>query len=245
MKEYEVYSDLKVPKNSKIILRLDGRGFHSLSKLLNLEKPYDSNFSDLMVDVSLDIFKEFSPIFSYTFSDEISLILDEIPFNGRIEKLDSVIASFASSSFSFNLNNYFKNANLNKPISFDSRVIPIKDCDIPKYFKWRQDESWRNCVNSYGIWVLKNQFSDKLANEKIKGLKYQEIHDLLFDNGINLNDVDNWKKRGICLYKKDKEVFGFNKKKNKEQSSFRKYIYKDYNIPKFSSKFFNDIDIID
>ena len=43
MKDYEVYSSLKVPKNSKIIVRLDGRSFHKLAKDLNLTKPYDDN----------------------------------------------------------------------------------------------------------------------------------------------------------------------------------------------------------
>ena len=41
MKEYEVYSSLKVPKNSKIIVRLDGRSFHKLADDLDLFKPYD------------------------------------------------------------------------------------------------------------------------------------------------------------------------------------------------------------
>ena len=44
MKDYEVYSSLKVPKNSKLIVRLDGRSFHSLARDLDLEKPYDENF---------------------------------------------------------------------------------------------------------------------------------------------------------------------------------------------------------
>ena len=43
MKEYEIYSDLKTPVGSNIIVRLDGRGFHKLAKDLNLEKPYDLN----------------------------------------------------------------------------------------------------------------------------------------------------------------------------------------------------------
>ena len=45
------------------------------------------------------------------------------------------------------------------PISFDSRVIPISREDIPNYFRWRQDEAWRNCVNAYGIWALKQERS--------------------------------------------------------------------------------------
>ena len=93
MKDYEVYSSLKVPKNSKIIVRLDGRSFHKLAEDLNLVKPYDENFYNVMADVCKDLFKEFSPCFVYTFSDEISLLLDKITFDKRIEKMHSVIAS--------------------------------------------------------------------------------------------------------------------------------------------------------
>ena len=56
MKEYEVYSSLKVPKNSKIIVRLDGRSFHKLAKDLNLVKPYDENFYKVMAKVCEDLF---------------------------------------------------------------------------------------------------------------------------------------------------------------------------------------------
>lgn len=239
MKEYEVYGDLKVPINSKIILRLDGRNFHSLSKKLNLKKPYDENFAKLMVKVSRDLFNEFAPLFIYTFSDEISILLDNIPFNGRIEKINSVIASFATSSFTYNLNKQ-----LTKPLAFDSRIIPIVDGDIPKYFKWRQDESWRNCINAYGIHTLKSKYGNKVANEKIKGLKSKDIHELLFKEGINLNDVDNWKKRGIAIYKKHKKIVGFNKKKNKNQLSYRNFLFTDLEIPLFDENFFKDINII-
>lgn len=90
MKDYEIYSNLKVPKGSNIVLRLDGRKFHTLAKTLNLEKPYDSNFAKLMIEVCKDLFTEFSPKFIYTFSDEINILLSEIPFSNRVEKIDSV-----------------------------------------------------------------------------------------------------------------------------------------------------------
>ena len=73
LKDYEIYSNLKVPKGSNIVLRLDGRKFHTLAKTLNLEKPYDSNFAKLMIEVCKDLFNEFSPKFIYTFSDEINI----------------------------------------------------------------------------------------------------------------------------------------------------------------------------
>lgn len=236
MKEYEVYSDLRVPVNSKIIVRLDGRSFHSFAKKMELEKPYDENFCSVMVNVCKDLFEEFSPLFTYTFSDEISILLDKVPFNGRFEKINSVMASFASSSFTLNYNEDFS-----KPVAFDSRVIPINGSDIYDYFKWRQDEAWRNCVNAYGIHFLKSRYSSSQANEKISGLNLSDIHELLFENGINLNDVDTWKKRGIGVYRKNKEVVGFNKKELKEQISYRSFIHVDYNLPIFSKGFFNEL----
>lgn len=239
MKDFEVYSSLKVPKNSKIIVRLDGRSFHKLAKDLNLVKPYDERFYKVMSEVCRDLFEEFSPLFIYTFSDEISLLLDKVPFDGRVEKINSVIASFTSSSFVMHYDAEFK-----KPPAFDSRIIPISDEDILKYFKWRQDESWRNCVNSHGISHLKSKYSNNEANDKINGMKLNEIHELLFQDGINLNDVETYKKRGIGIYRQYKKVEGFNKKENRNQTSYRSYVYEDWTLPKFSENFFKGIGVV-
>ncbi|MEE0935899.1 MAG: tRNA(His) guanylyltransferase Thg1 family protein [Methanobrevibacter sp.] len=239
MKDFEVYSSLKVPKNSKIIVRLDGRSFHKLARDLNLVKPYDENFYNVISEVCRDLFEEFSAEFVYTFSDEISLLLDNVPFDGRVEKINSVIASFTASSFVMHYDAQFK-----KPPAFDSRIIPINDDDILDYFKWRQDESWRNCVNSHGISYLKTKYSNKDANDKINGMNLSDIHEFLFENGINLNDVETYKKRGIAVYRKNKKVVGFNKKENKNQTSYRSYVYTDWELPIFSEKFFKDIQVI-
>ena len=239
MKEFEVYSSLKVPKNSKIIVRLDGRSFHKLARDLNLAKPYDENFYGVISKVCEDLFEEFSALFAYAFSDEISLLLDNVPFDGRVEKIDSVVASFASSSFVMHYDADFK-----KPPAFDSRIIPLADDDILRYFKWRQDESWRNCINSHAISYMKSKYSNSEANDKIKGMKLSEIHELLFQNGINLNDIETYKKRGIGIYRKNKQVVGFNKKENKNQTSYRSYVYTDWELPKFNEEFFKEIGVI-
>ena len=236
MKEFEVYSSLKVPRNSKIIVRLDGRGFHKLSRDLNLAKPYDEKFYAVISKVCEDLFEEFSAIFVYAFSDEISLLMDKIPFDGRIEKINSVMASFAASSFVINYGVDFK-----KPPSFDSRIIPISDEDVLKYFKWRQDESWKNCIASHGISFLKSKYSNNEANDKINGLNSSEIHELLYQNGINLNDVETYKKRGIAVYRKNKKVEGLNKKENKNQVSYRSYVYIDWDVPIFNEEFFENL----
>ena len=75
-------------------------------------------------------------------------------------------------------------------------------------------------------------------------MKLNEIHELLFQNGINLNDVETYKKRGIGIYRKDKEIVGFNKKENKNQTSYRSYVYTDWELPIFTEDFFKDIGAI-
>ncbi|MCL2116281.1 MAG: guanylyltransferase [Methanobrevibacter sp.] len=261
MKDYETYSNLKVPKSSKIILRLDGRGFHNLSKKLNFKKPYDSHFSKSMVEVAKHIFKEFSPLFIYTFSDEINILLSEIPFSSRIEKLNSVFPSLASSSLTLHLQKNFeiKNQNLddleNKLlnneynldfiVSFDSRVVPLAIEDISSYFKWRQDEAWRNFVNSYGYWTLREDLSKREATEKMRACKSSDIHEFLHSKkGINLNKKPKWQKRGVALYKKKKSIKGFNPITKREESSFRNSLFIDKELGIFDEDFFKNIGII-
>lgn len=246
MKEYESYNNLKVPKGSKIVLRLDGRNFHSLSNNLNLKRPYDNNFIKSMVLTSRDIFKEFSSLFIYTFSDEINILLSEIPFSGRIEKLDSVFPSLASSALTMHLKDNFSNFDKNTSIiSFDSRVIPLaSNDDVVNYFKWRQDESWRNCINSYGYWTLREDLSAKEATKRLKNLKSSDIHQLLFERGINLNNILTYHKRGIGIYKVKKPIKGINPKINKEENSFRNLLFIDRELPIIDKDFFKKIDII-
>ena len=99
-------------------------------------------------------------------------------------------------------------------------------------------------MNSHGISYFKSKYPNNVANEKINGMKLNDIHELLFQNGINLNDVDTYKKRGIGVYRKNKKIVGFNKKENKDQTSYRSYVYIDWKLPKFSEKFFKEIEVI-
>ena len=90
MKEYEIYSDLKTPVGSNIIVRLDGRGFHKLAKDLNLEKPYDLNFSKLMADVCEETELKFIQLLLLLvfqvllFGFQLGAFVSEVQFDGII-----------------------------------------------------------------------------------------------------------------------------------------------------------------
>ena len=241
MKEYEIYSQIKVSPSNIVVLRLDGRGFHKLTSALDLNKPYDETFRDVMINTAKQVLNEFQPYFIYTFSDELNILLKEIPFNARIEKLDSVFASYTTSVFQKELLNIGTDLDELPIISFDSRVIPLTNDTIPKYFKSRQDEAWRNCINGHTYWLLRESMSKKEANDLINGLKSSDMHELMFNKGnINLSQVPNWQKRGIGIYKTLKEIEGFNPKKQLKTTSFRHKIEVDCNLPIFDNNFFKD-----
>jgi tRNA(His) 5'-end guanylyltransferase len=245
MKDCEIFSNLKVPCGSKIIIRADGRNFSGLSNILELERPYDELFANLMIDVCSDFFVEFSPKLIFTFSDEINVLLSEIPFNGRLEKLDSVFASFISGSFTKNIIKYLNYFNIDpsnlKPISFDSRVIPLSDHGVIEYFKNRQNEAWRNCLNGYSYWKLRGEYGKSRAVEILNKKKSSELHEILFERGLNMSEVPQWQRRGIGLYKKEISIDGYNPINKENVTSNRSRIYTDWELPLFDNEFFNKI----
>ena len=239
MKECEIFSNIKIPCGSKIVVRIDGRNFTKLSRELKLKKPFDENFTNLMVETCKDFFKEFNPCFIYTFSDEMNILLSDIPFGGRIEKLNSVFASFMAGSFTNKALN--KGNSIERPISFDSRILPLSVSLVLEYFKERQDEAWRNCINGYAYWTLRKDYSKKEAVYMLKNKKSSSLHEILFKRGINLADLPAWQRRGIGIYKKKVLINGYNPIEDINVKSMRKKIFINSNLPIFDEKFFNEI----
>ena len=229
MKNYEQFSQLKVIPDIPIILRVDGRSFSNYTKQLNLEKPFDERLRNIFIEVSKDLINEFNPKYVYTFSDEINILFEELPFNGRIEKINSVISSFISSSFMkhllLNKNQFDVDLTTIKPVSFDCRIISTSQ-HIKDYFKWRQDEAWRNCLNGYAQYILNKTHTNKEISEILYKLKKSEIHDLLYNHGINISKVPTWHKRGLCVYKFNESGTGENYSK-KDNINNKKEIYVD------------------
>ena len=240
MKECEIFSSLRVPCESRIVLRIDGRKFSKLSNSLKLEKPYDISFVKAMAAACLEFSREFSPSFVYTFSDEINVLLAEVPFSGRIEKLNSVFPSFISSSFSKKISS---DMNI-KPVSFDSRVIPLSEDGVVNYFKSRQDEAWSNCLNGYAYWTLRDKYDKKETVEILNKKKSSKLHDLIFDSGINVAEVPAWQRRGVGIYRKKVQIEGFNPITQKKVLSERLRLFADWDLPIFDRDFFTNNSIL-
>jgi tRNA(His) 5'-end guanylyltransferase len=230
MKRREIYSDLRcIPP---VIVRIDGRNFKNALSRMGFEKPYDEKFTSAIVEAIETFFTKsgLSPVFAYTFSDEISFFFRDNAFESRIEKIDSIVPSYISSAFTTALNP-------SEPISFDSRIIPVHEEDVREYLIWRQDEAWRNCINSYAYYTLLSEGMDeKKATAFLKNKKSSDMHELLFDRGINISKVPMWQRRGIMFHKKETDIEGFNPYLNVKTTSTRTKVFADRYIPLFSSE---------
>ncbi len=233
--ENEVFSDLKVPGEMFVFIRCNGRRFHKLVSRARFKKPFDAKFMDLMVKASSTVFfSGFNPLLAYLFSDEVNYLFKDLPFNGRLEKIDSIIPSTLSSSLSIQL---MKNLGLEAIVSFDSRVIILDRGKVIDYLVWRQNECWRNHNNAYAFQILLEKgFTSKQASMKLKGMKTQQLHDLTLKiNGLNLSKTPAWQRRGVLIYLEKYLKEGFNPLEHKKVKTERRKLKVMWNPPLFST----------
>lgn len=226
MKEfYENRYRFYLPRKVPVMIRLDGRSFHSFTK--GFFRPYDKIFHNAMNATLLYLCKNIQGCkFGYTQSDEITLVLTDYDtlttdgwFDYAVQKMCSISASMATLEF----NRAFKaevdelylrpdttgqpdelldarGAAYDKAIKrgamFDARVFSIPENEIVNCFIWRQQDATRNAVQMLGqTYFSHNELQDKSSND---------IQDMLFTiKGINFNDMPVAFKRGICCYKKE------------------------------------------
>lgn len=209
LEKLEVYSNLKTPKKP-FFIRLDGWRFHRLTKRLKLRTPFDQKFAHAIVNTAKRFFIPFNARLGFCFSDEINLLFtDALPFDGRIEKIDSIFTGLASCYFLGEFKKEFKKEI--KEVSFDCRVIPLRKSEVIKYLDWRQAETWRNHNNAYAYWILRGKgYSPRSAQKILDSLKTGELMELAREHGVDLLKTPGWQRKGVLLYKEQYWKDGYN-----------------------------------
>lgn len=210
MKGYEHNSRDFLMKKCPVLIRLDGKAFHTFTR--GFDRPFDEALHDSMLETAQFLVDTVQGcVFAYTQSDEISLLLvdntsvkTDAFFNYNVQKMSSITASLATAKF----NSCFEHKKKpTKPALFDSRAWNIPPEELVNYFIWRQQDATRNSVQM----VAQSVFSHKV----LQGLSCSKLQDkLMLDKGINWNDFEVWKKRGSCVVSKTIEVSGKNRKKH-------------------------------
>ncbi|MFA6362315.1 tRNA(His) guanylyltransferase Thg1 family protein [Methanoregula sp.] len=229
MENREIFSNLATI--SPVFVRLDGRAFHGLTRKFGFVKPFDDRFNNAMVEVCRLLVGEsgLTPVFAYTFSDEISLYLTELPFSGRVEKIDSVAASYAASALTLALD-------AKAPLAFDARIVQATPESAIEYITGRQDEAWRDHLNAYCQQALISEGMDGTdAARKLKGMPAQELHEMMHKRGVNLAKTPAWQRRGVLVCKKEIEKEGYNPITKEHVTVTRSMVVTDRDLPLFTT----------
>lgn len=194
MKTYEGASKTFLTKRMPIIIRIDGKAFHTYTR--GLTKPFDEYLANAMAETAKYLCENISGCkLAYYQSDEISLLITnndklttEAWFNNNLQKMVSVSASLATAKFN-SLEWDWKPEQL---ALFDSRVFVLPEDEVVNYFIWRQQDATKNSVSM----VAQANFPHK----ELQYLNSKQLQDKLFEEKqINWNDIETWKKRGLCV----------------------------------------------
>lgn len=194
MKLYERQYDASLLDRLPLIVRIDGKAFHSYTK--KAMKPFDAVLHGMMRDTVKGIVEEFGAKIGYTQSDEMSFLFyqdgndSQLPFGGRVNKINSCFASVATSLFMEARYAYGSNIMLPFRANFDCRcfVTPTKQEAI-NYFLWREQDATKNAISMAAHW--------KLGHSMLQGKNGGEMQELLFKlAGINFNNYPTAFKRG-------------------------------------------------
>lgn len=178
-----------------ICARIDGKRFSSWTA--GLARPYDQRLSDLMVDVTVRLVEETHALLGYTQSDEISLFFysDDIgrstPFDGRVQKLTSILTSMTTAWFNMQLAARIPER-ADRPALFDCRTwtVPTRE-EASNVLLWRERDASKNSLSM----AARHYF----PHQQLENAKGPQMHDMLHTVGVNWNDYPAFFKRGTFV----------------------------------------------
>lgn len=222
MKEYESVSKTKLIRRMPVIIRIDGRAFHTFTK--GFQRPFDEILIKSMQDTMKYLCENIQNcVLGYHQSDEITLLLVDYKelntspwFDNEVQKICSITASMTTMAFNKFFyheiakqskrlyteyleeqdSTYIENLEraMHKGAMFDTRCFNIPKDDVTNNFYWRQLDATRNSIQMVG--------QAHFSHRELQNKNCNEIQDMLFTKkGINWNDFATHLKRGSCCIK--------------------------------------------
>ena len=178
------------------LARLDGRAFHAFVR--GLARPFDRRLSDLMIDTATFLVRETNAVVGYTQSDEITLawvseVRDaQIFFDGRIQKMTSMLAALCAAHFNRRLPAFLPAGYADRLPVFDCRVwnVPTLE-EAANTFLWRELDATKNAVSM----AARAHYEHADLHDK----SAREMQELLWKKGVNWNDYPAFFKRGTFV----------------------------------------------
>lgn len=191
MKSYE--EQLRFPKGA-VVIRVDGKAFHTWTKKVGCERPFDERLTTAMQRAAYFTSQEMQGFkLAYTQSDECTFLLanteemSEPWFGYKPNKLISITASMFTYFFNREFNNKL-------PAFFDARAFSIPIEDAANSFVWRQQDNKRNYIQAYAL----SNFSKK----EVHGKSCKELTEQLEKNKLSVEDLPEWVRFGTFVVNK-------------------------------------------
>lgn len=229
MKEnYENRAKTYLVRRMPVIIRLDGKAFHTFTK--GLKKPYDEIFHNTMNETMKYLCENIQGCkLGYTQSDEITLLLTDYDtlttdawFDNNVQKICSVSASMATMVFNKTLLKEVNQYDWEWQHGFTPQSVEIqaahrqyvetlrKAIDKGAMFDARCFNIPREEVTNCFIWRQQDATRNAIqmlgqcnfSHKELQGKSCNDIQDMLMtQKGINFNDMPTEFKRGVCCIK--------------------------------------------
>lgn len=179
MKGYEQVFHQHLVRRTPVIVRVDGRAFHGVTKHWPSDGPFSEAFMSVMVASAIDLTEEMQGcLLAYVQSDEASFLLSdwqkvttEAWFGYDLQKVVSIAAGEMTRSFNRRADS------LSQMGTFDARAFNLPREEVANYFLWRARDWSRNSLQMYA----RHFFSQKELH--LKGR--EEMHEMLHSVGKN------------------------------------------------------------
>jgi tRNA(His) guanylyltransferase len=216
MKAYEKCSAVTLLPNAPIIIRVDGKAFHTFTKKMNFKRPFDEDYINCMKFAAIRTGSEMQNFkAAYVQSDEVTFLLHndnpvaESWFGGKVQKLTSISAVIMSNHFNMMVANIRGDTDLYparighefEPAIFDSRAFNIIERDIPNIFLWRMKDWRRNSVQMYARSIMSNKQMHGKSNREVL-LELQEL-------GYEWTDLDPRLRNGTLIFNHDRKIIEY------------------------------------
>lgn len=203
MKRYERASKSALTWRLPVIVRIDGRAFHTYTR--DCDRPFDESLVAAMNACAAAVCEDAQgAALAYVQSDEISILLhgyrrlgSQPWFDNEVQKIVSISASIAAATMTALSPLIFGEIKL---ASFDARAFVLPEAEVCNYFIWRQQDATRNALRM----VAGTHYSHRDLHEK----NTSEMQEMLFAKGVNFNNVPTHHKRGRCVTRGTYEVNG-------------------------------------
>jgi len=199
MKCYEDVYASTLMRRTPVILRLDGRAFHTFTK--GMGRPFDERLGTCMALAAMAVAEDAQGCKTfYVQSDEASFLLTDYdrhetePWLGNdVQKMVSFAASRMTGVFNTNM----KAKGGPSGAMFDARAFNVPREDVVNYFLWRARDWERNSLQMY----CRSVFSHKELNCK----NAEAMHNMLHDVGRNwTRDLMGVWRNGYLAVKEDR-----------------------------------------